>query len=133
MNYAFVLRVFQYLVVNSKYVSRLLNIKGCTYMEIFWKILLLYFEASIFSSITFFWYTTRQWNPKDQGAEGNLYLIFPLPFLCLYKVDHNLGAALILKWVAVITCDEVLGAALVKPGQNITLLIAWATRIKITR
>lgn len=127
MNYVFVLRVFQYLDVNSKYVSRLLNIKGCTYMEIFWKFLLLYFEDSIFSSITFFWYTTRrdiiiymrQWNPKDQATEGNLYLIFPLPFLCLYKVDHNLGAVLILKWVAVIICDEVLGAALVKPGQKI--------------
>lgn len=51
MNYAFVSRVFQYLDVNSKYAVRLINIKGCTYIEIFCEMLLLYFEASIYSSV----------------------------------------------------------------------------------
>lgn len=133
MNYAFVLRVFQYLVVNSEYVSRLLNIKGCTYMEIFWKILLLYFEASIFSSITFFWYTTRQWNPKDQGAEGNLYLFFSPPLFMLIQSRPQLGSSFNIKMSS---CDNLWWSPRCCPGQSRaknTLLIAWATRIKITR
>lgn len=44
---------FQYLDVNSKHAMRLTNLKGCTYIENFCEMLLLYFEASIFSSVNY--------------------------------------------------------------------------------
>lgn len=52
-----------------------------------------------------------------------MFIFVHLTYLCLYKTDYKLGIVLILKWEDVIIYDELIGATLLKPGEELHIYL----------